>query len=266
MRSVKALLTSLAAVAVAAAMVVAPAAQAKGPAYATVQLGTQEFPANVPVPGGQAGVIEVKPGSTLNLTAPAYIYVPATASDPSPQFWQFAFWDTGATPAFPTAGHGKAAQSTTVKFTAPSAGTFDATAWYLPYGGGCPLGQTCPTAVTAAVFNESQDKPVPGLNPIATVTPASAWTDGTAIVSTNGVSPTIDAQKCVGGKFLAEKGIFGVHGCSSSQVFSTWLGSGNSSTADKVPAGADGYVIAVTKYEPPVPNTTSTGGSGTKQT
>ena len=51
MRSVKALLTSLAVVAVAAATLVAPAAQAKGPAYATVQLGTQEFPANVPVPG-----------------------------------------------------------------------------------------------------------------------------------------------------------------------------------------------------------------------
>jgi hypothetical protein len=264
MRLVKALLMSLTVTAAMAATAVAPAAQAKTPAYATVQLGTQEFLDNMPVPGGQSGTIEVTPGSTINLSAPAYIYVPPTASDPSPQIWQFAFWDTGATPSLPTAGHGKAQQSTSVKFKAPSGGTFDATAWYLPYGGGCPADQICPPSVTAVVFNESQDKPVPGLNPIAKVKPGSALMAGTATVSTDGVSPTIYAQTCVGGTFEAQKGPFGVHGCSSSQVFSTWLGSGTSSTADKVPAGDDGYVIAVTDYKPPVKNTTTTGGSGTK--
>jgi len=266
MRLVKALLMSLAVAAVAAATVVVPAAEAKTPAYATVQLGTQEFPSNLPVPGGQSGALEVTPGSTINLTAPAYIYVPAKGGEPA-QTWQFAFWDVGATPSFPTSAHGSAEVSTSVKFKAPSSGAFDATAWYLPYGGGgCPMGQTCPTAVTAAVFDESQNKPVAGLNPIASVSPGSAWMGGTNVVSTFGVSPTIDAQSCVGGKYEAEKGKYGYHGCTSSQVFSTWLGSGTSSAADKVPAGDDGYVIAVTKYEPPVPNTTTTGGSGTKQT
>jgi hypothetical protein len=265
MRLFKPLPVALAVAAVTAATVVAPAAQAKSPSYAMLQVRSQEFPNNVPVPGGESGLLKITSGSTVNLTAPAYIYVPPTASDPSPQFFQFAFWDVGATPSLPTAGHGKAEQPTSVKFKAPSAGAFDATAWYLPYGGGCPTGESCPTSVTAVVFDESQDKPVPGLNPIATVTPLSAWTAGTATVSTNGVSPTIDAQKCVGGTFEAQKGPFGFHGCTSSQVFSTWLGSGTSSTADKVPAGDGGYVIAVTDYAPPVRNTTSTGGTGTKQ-
>jgi hypothetical protein len=265
MRLVKALLMSLAVAAVAAPTVVAPAAQAKSATYAAVWVRAQELPANAPVPDGPSGLWHVKLGSTLHLTARSYIHVPATASGTSPQVWRFAFWDIGATPSFPTAGHGKIEQSTSVKFKASAAGTFAATAWYLPHGAStCLQGQLCSTAVTAAVFDESQDAPVPGLNPIAMVTPGSAWTAGTPTVSTTGVSPTIYAQQCVGGTFQYPKGPFGSSGCTSSQVFSTWLGSGTSSTADKVPAGDDGYAIAVTDYTPPVQNTTSTGGTGTK--
>jgi hypothetical protein len=255
MRFAKASLMSLAVAAV-ATVVVAPAAQAKRRVYATVQAHSLEFPANVPVPYGQSTVYRVKLGSTLNLTAPAYIDVPATAGSPR-QVWRFAFWDVGATPSLPTAGHGTVEPSVTVNFKASSTGTFAATAWYVLNSSMCRQDEVCPTTVTAAVFDESQDIPVAGLNPIATVNPASAWTAGTQTVSTTGVSPTIYTQKCVGGVFQYPTRPYGW--CTSAQVFSTWLGSGTSRTADKVPAGDGGYVIAVTKYAPRIPSATSIG-------
>ena len=111
----------------------------------------------MPVPGGQAGVIEVKPGfdpqpdrSGVHLRAGDGVRSDAAVL-------AVRLLGHRRTPASPTAGHGKAAQSTTVKFTALSAGTFDATAWYLPYGCVCILGLTCPSTSSAAVFNESQE-------------------------------------------------------------------------------------------------------------
>jgi hypothetical protein len=106
--------------------------------------------------------------------------------------YEFLFWNIDAT----------AYTAQTVKFNPLCDAPSSATAWYLPLSGGppCPTGDICDGVATWA-FSLNKNEVIPGVTPIASVTPAADWAGPPATsVSTTGSSPvTITAVAEIGG-------------------------------------------------------------------
>jgi hypothetical protein len=148
------------------------AAQATTPS-ATLHLSSKLFPTGAAAVDGVSGTIPVSPGGAVKLTAPQYLYEPAVPPATTPSVYEFAFWNANA----------KLKKTANATFHVPSAGTaFDATAWYLPIGGGCQT--VCPPELNTWAFSLTKDEVLPG-TPIGKVSPLSAgWTSPSTTVST----------------------------------------------------------------------------------
>src|SRR6516165_1742785 len=103
----------------------APAAPAAA-ATSTMIYNSELFPSGAPAPDGPSGTIRTTPFGQGKLTAPKYLYVPATSTTPAAEY-QFIFWNARV----------GLRRSPTATFVAPAAPTvWDMTAWYLLVGGG----------------------------------------------------------------------------------------------------------------------------------
>ena len=148
------------------------AAQATTPS-ATLHLSSKLFPTGAPAADGVSGTIPASPGGAVKLTAPQYLYEPAVPPATTPTVYEFAFWNANA----------KLEKTANATFHVPNTGTaFDATAWYLPIGGGCQT--VCPPELNTWAFSLTKDEVLPG-TPIGKVSPLSAgWTSPSTTVST----------------------------------------------------------------------------------
>ena len=89
-----------------------PAAAQAGPLAAVVAVRSNLFPTGTPAPGGASGVLLVRRGSSAMLTAPQYLYQPATPPATTATVYEFMFWDV----------HTTLIATETAKFTVPSSG------------------------------------------------------------------------------------------------------------------------------------------------
>jgi hypothetical protein len=138
----------------------------------TMTVGSNLFPSGAPAPDAVTGKVHVTPGSLVTLTAPQYLYQAATKTSPA-VVYEFIFWDAGA----------RLRTTETAIFRAPSSAAFYADAWYIATGGGpCLPGETC-AGVSTWAFSLAHHR-VLSQTPIASVTPALAWTAGSNNVST----------------------------------------------------------------------------------
>jgi hypothetical protein len=193
-------------------------------------ISSQLFPGGAAVPGGLSGDIKVSPGWPASLTAPEYIYQPSTPPGTLGTVYEFMFWNVDSR-LIPTEN---ALFKVPLGDEAPSA-----TAWYLPV---CVVASSCPgggaPAVTTWAFSLTKDDVLPE-TPVASVTPASAWTSpGTSVSTATAVSITA----------ASELGAYGV--ATGGTVFSSWFVFGGASTVTvsgldlAVPAGESPYAIA----------------------
>ncbi len=220
------------AVALAAAAVLLAPAAAQAKSTATVVLGSRVFTSGTAVPGGLAGSIPVSGGASITLRAPAYLYQPATPPATGGTVYEFIFWDVNS--ILVTTAKAKIA-------TPAGGGVVGAVAWYLPVCAVGPCGGSGPTAVATWAFSLTADKVLAG-TPIASVTPASAWTSpGTSVSTATAVD--IAAAFC-----------FGTCTTTSWTTFSSWFAFGGAGSVTitggdlKVAAGASPYAIAFYRH------------------
>ena len=237
MRALKPVTWSCAFVVMLGATMFVPRVAQAAPSF--MKLSSRLFPSGAPVPGGMSGAVLVSGGKLGTLTAPAFIYQPPPASTPTAPgtVYEFMFWDVNAVL--------KPKEKAT--FIAPAGGTiFQATAWYLPIGGGSCAGP-CPTAVTTWAFSLNAYKVLPE-SPIESVLPATAWTSPSTSVS------TATAVKITASEYL------GTHTKSSFTKFRSWFVFGGGKVAisgAKVSVGAGQSPYAIAFYYqgglPPLP-------------
>lgn len=239
-----------------AALLAPAAAQAKTPS-ATLTLKSEVFPSHAaltggmsgtipgtPLTGGMSGTIPVSGGSSVSVTAPAYVYVPPPTTAPSGTagtIYQFEFWNA----------NGTLKTKAKATFTAPSTGAFQATAWYIPTGGGTcgtPTTPPCPAPqVTTSAFSLTKNAFLPG-TPIMAAT--SGWTSPSTTVFT--------AQDVT----ITAFDFLGAHTKYNFTLFRSWFAFGGSGITASgrnlaVPAGESPWAIAfykqVTASPPPPP-------------
>jgi len=163
-------------------------------------------------PGGKALLPKMTAGSPLKTTAAKDLYGAASAE------YEFVFWNKNG-----TVQAGRKLDLT----------NGDATAWYLPLGGGpCPTGQKC-NAVTTWKFSLKADKVVSG-TPIGAVTPSGLWTSpATSFSTTTSAASTITVTAANG----TAHALLG---------FANWLVLGQSpkpGLSFSVPAGGTAYAV-----------------------
>jgi len=239
MRAIKLILMPFALALLAGAALIVPAAAQANPSTATLKLGSEVFPSGKVLTGGMSGTIPVVGGSTVTVTAPGFVYVPPPATAPAGtpgMTYEFLFWNADGTPK----------STATATFAAPGSGSFDATAWYIPYGGGCS--SMCPPPqVSTWAFSLTKNAVLPG-------TPIMAATSGWTSPSTSVL--TAENVKITAFSFL------GPHTKFSWTSFHSWLALPSAGTKASgvnltVEAGKSPYAIAFyrqyTTTPPPPP-------------
>ena len=160
-------------IACAATLLAAPVAQAAGSQASTMILSSELFPSGAAAPDGPSGTIPTTPHGAGRITAPRYLYVPGTSSAP-PAVYEFIFWNIGD----------HLVRHPAASYIAPGPSTtWQASAWYIPVGGGPCVSPPCLPDATTWAFSLTDHK-VLSQSPISAVTPAAAWTSGTTSVST----------------------------------------------------------------------------------
>jgi len=161
----------------------------------TMNLSYVQFPSGTEVPDTTPTTEPLTPKSTVFLSTSKYLYATGT---PPPEF-VFVFWVI----------NGALHTNAIAKFAAPNdSSAFNAQAWYLPVGGNGGTG------VATWAFSLNKSAVISGTTPIASVTPAGAWSGSpsTTVSTTTSASPVvITAESLIApdGKFKSWLQLYG---------------------------------------------------------